>query len=245
MAYHKAYFKILAITVALITASYLASIIYLALGGLNPNDAKPWTIWLFLQFFSVPALKNKFLLSLAIPHILLLVAIIKLSTKKIAEFGDARWCNWQDIKSAGLFSSTGLILGKYRGRYLISDSPTHTMLIAPTRSGKGVGLVIPNLLHWPDSLICLDIKHENFKKTAGFRKSHGHEVFMWSPLDHAGKSHRYNPLDAISSDPYQRISDIQVIAKILIKDPPRSDPIWASEARALFVGLALYVMGKR
>lgn len=65
---------------------------------------------------------------------------------------------------------------------------------------------------------------------------------MWSPLDQKGHSHRYNPLDAVSKDPYQRISDIQIIANILIKDPVKSDPVWASEARALFVGLTLYVM---
>ncbi|HIL29695.1 MAG TPA: type IV secretory system conjugative DNA transfer family protein, partial [Micavibrio sp.] len=114
--------------------------------------------------------------------------------------------------------------------------------VAPTRSGKGVGLVIPNLLSWQGSLICLDVKHENYKKTAGFRKQHGQEVFMWSPMDEHGRSHRYNPLDMVSSDPFQKVSDLQVIAKILIQDPPKSDPIWASEARALFVGLALYVL---
>jgi type IV secretion system protein VirD4 len=159
--------------------------------------------------------------------------------------GKARWAKVGDIRKAGLFSEDGLILGKFQNRYLISDKPTHAMVMAPTRSGKGVGLVVPNLLAWKDSLICLDIKRENYAKTAGFRKDHGHEVFFWSPMNPDGRSHRYNPLDAVSNDPYKRISDIQIIAKILIQDPARSDPIWASEARALFVGLALYVMDNK
>lgn len=209
---------------------------------MNPDQVRPWSIWTHTSLLSDPVLKNRFLISLGIPHALLTGIIISFSTKHEPEYGDAHWASWQEINDAGLFSKDGLILGKYKGQYLISDSPTHAMVIAPTRSGKGVGLVVPNLLNWSDSLICLDIKNENYKKTAGFRHKHGHEVFMWSPLDPKGHSHRYNPLDAVSADPFQRVSDIQVIAKILIKDPHKSDPIWASEARALFVGLALYVM---
>lgn len=209
---------------------------------MNPDQVQPWSIWTHTSLLSDPLLKNRFLISLVIPHALLAGIIVSFAIKHEPEYGDAHWASWQEINDAGLFSKDGLILGKYKGQYLISDSPTHAMVIAPTRSGKGVGLVVPNLLNWQDSLICLDIKNENYRKTAGFRHKHGHEVFMWSPLDPKGQSHRYNPLDAVSADPFQRVSDIQVIAKILIKDPHKSDPIWASEARALFVGLALYVL---
>lgn len=231
-----------AIILGLFTASFMASAIFYALSGMDPDQVRPWSIWAYIETLSNPLLKGRFLLSLCIPHIILAGIAISFFIKNEPEYGDAHWATWQEIQKAGLFSKDGIILGKYRNRYLISDSPTHVMLIAPTRSGKGVGLVTPNLLNWPDSLICLDVKNENYRKTAGFRQHHGHKVFMWSPLDPEGRSHRYNPLEAVSSDPYQRVSDIQVIAKILIKDPQKSDPIWASEARALFVGLALYVI---
>lgn len=226
----------------LFAASYISSAIFYAWTGMNPDQVQPWSIWTHTSLLSDPILKNRFLISLGIPHALLTGIIISFTIKHEPEYGDAHWASWQEINDTGLFSKDGLILGKYKGQYLVSDSPTHAMVIAPTRSGKGVGLVVPNLLNWSDSLICLDIKNENYKKTAGFRHKHGHEVFMWSPLDPKGHSHRYNPLDAVSADPFQRVSDIQVIAKILIKDPHKSDPIWASEARALFVGLALYVL---
>lgn len=230
------------LTFGLFAASYIASALFYAWCGMNPDLVQPWSIWTHTSLLSDPILKNRYLISLAIPHALLTGIIISFCGKHEPEYGDAHWASWQEINDAGLFSKDGLILGKYKGQYLISDSPTHAMVIAPTRSGKGVGLVVPNLLNWSDSLICLDIKNENYKKTAGFRHKHGHEVFMWSPLDPKGHSHRYNPLDAVSIDPFQRVSDIQVIAKILIKDPHKSDPIWTSEARALFVGLALYVL---
>ncbi len=204
---------------------------------LDPDLARPWTAWYFLNdtYF-----QKRALISLVVSHAALLGFIIFLFQKPEAEFGDARWATRQDIRKAGLFAKEGLVLE--RPSYLLSNTPTHVMLIAPTRSGKGVGLVVPNLLNWGDSFICLDLKHENYRITSGYRKSLDHGVFMWAPLDLDGRSHRYNPLDAVSKDPYQRISDLQVIAKILIKDPAKSDPIWASEARALFIGLALYVM---
>lgn len=242
MFQNQAIFITISVLFGLVTASYLASVIYMGWAGQNIEAALPWSIWTNLPYLAEPQIKTRFLVSLAVPHILMAGLIISLFIKNEAEFGDAHWATWQDINNAGLFAKEGLILGKYKGKYIISDTPTHCIVIAPTRSGKGIGIVVPNLLNWPDSLICLDIKHENFRKTAGFRKAHGHEVFMWSPLDQNGLSHRYNPLEAVSKDPYQRISDIQVIANILIKDPVKSDPVWASEARALFVGLALYVM---
>lgn len=239
---NQAAFLTISIVFGLITASYLASVIYMGWAGQNIEAALPWSIWSNIPYLDDPRIKTRFLISLAIPHIMMAGMIASFFIRKEPEFGDAHWATWQEINNAGLFAREGLILGKYKGKYLISDTPTHCIVIAPTRSGKGIGIVVPNLLNWPDSLICLDIKHENFRKTAGFRKEYGHDVFMWSPLDQNGMSHRYNPLDAVSKDPYQRISDIQIIANILIKDPVKSDPVWASEARALFVGLALYVM---
>lgn len=226
----------------LIVASYFASVIFFALSGLTIDNAQPWSIWVYLPYFSDPTVKLKLLISMIVPHIVLGLMAISMLRKPPSEYGDAHWASASEIEDAGLFSSTGLILGKFKNRFLISSSPTHCMVIAPTRSGKGVGIVTPNLLNWPESVICLDIKLENYKNTAGFRESHGHEIFMWAPGDKEGKSHRYNPLAAISDDPFQKISDIQVIANILIRDPVKSDPVWASEARALFVGLALYVV---
>jgi len=61
------------------------------------------------------------------------------------------------------------VLGRYQHNYLRHDGPEHVMYFAPTRSGKGVGLVVPTLLTWPGSAIVHDIKGENWQITAGFR----------------------------------------------------------------------------
>lgn len=153
----------------------------------------------------------------------------------------ADWAKTSDIKKAGLLQNNGLVLGKYNGQFLMSNSPTHVMVVAPTRSGKGVGLVTPNLLNFTGSIICLDLKHENFKNSSGFRKEFS-EVYKWSPMAEDGKTHCYNPLSTISKNKYRRITDLQIFATTLIKEPPKGDPMWAEEAQALFIGLALYVL---
>ncbi|MCK7497169.1 MAG: type IV secretory system conjugative DNA transfer family protein [Comamonadaceae bacterium] len=82
------------------------------------------------------------------------------------------------------------------------------MLSAPTRSGKGVGVVIPNLLNWPDSVVVLDIKGENYDITAGYRAAHGQAVYAFSPFDEDARSHRWNPLTAVRTSPLHRVGDL-------------------------------------
>jgi type IV secretion system protein VirD4 len=88
------------------------------------------------------------------------------------------------------------------------------MLSAPTRSGKGVGVVIPNLLNWPDSAVVLDIKGENYDVTAGYRAAHGQAVYAFSPFDESARSHRWNPLTAVRTSPLHRVGDLLTIGQV-------------------------------
>ena len=90
------------------------------------------------------------------------------------------------VRRAGLLSRTGILLGWRGGRFLCMPGWEHVMCFAPTGSGKGVGIVIPNLLHWPDSAIVHDVKGENFRLTSGFRAAHGQKVFFFNPGDPGG-----------------------------------------------------------
>lgn len=103
-----------------------------------------------------------------------------------------------------------LVVGVWRGRYLRFTGQQFVLLAAPARSGKGVGIVVPNLLSYPDSVVVLDIKQENFNLTAGFRRAHGHEVYLFNPFAEGGRTHRYNPLSAISEGVF-RVGDILAI----------------------------------
>jgi type IV secretion system protein VirD4 len=68
-------------------------------------------------------------------------------------YGSARWADYADVREAGLFCDSGLVLGLYGGCYLRHDGPEHVLAVAPTRSGKGVGLVLPTLLTWTGSAV--------------------------------------------------------------------------------------------
>ena len=153
-------------------------------------------------------------------------------------YGDARWAREGEIAKAKLRANWGLILGR-KGTYLVNDEPVHALVAAPTRSGKGVGIVVPNLLYWKGSAIVLDIKHENYAITAGYRKEY-QKVHMWAPMD--AHSARFNPLDFIAQEGPRRISDIQKLATILLPHSGRGDTMWVNEARDLFLGLVLLVL---
>lgn len=161
--------------------------------------------------------------------------------------GAARFANTAEIRNAGLLDPKGgldktILVGKKNGRYLTYGGYQFVILAAPTRSGKGVGIVIPNCLNFSDSLVVLDIKGENFDITSGFRAKHGQKVYLFAPFDENGVTHRYNPLEYISDDPAQRLSDIDAIGTALYSGGTQNDKFWSENAKDLFRGLCLFVL---
>ncbi len=153
--------------------------------------------------------------------------------------GTARWAEARDVKKMGLRSKHGMLLGKYKGKFLVADGYQHCLLFAPTGSGKGVGFVIPNLLFWRDSVIVHDIKLENYEITSGWRQKHlKQKVFLWNPADPDGISHCYNPMDWISKKPGKMVDDVQKICNFLLPE----QEFWQNEARALLCGVMLYLV---
>jgi type IV secretion system protein VirD4 len=160
--------------------------------------------------------------------------------KNIETYGSARWAQPKEIKAAGLLSPDGVVLGRHDRSYLRHDGPEHVLCFAPTRSGKGVGLVIPTLLTWPGSAIVHDIKGENWQLTAGFRAQHG-RVLLFDPTN--AKSSAYNPLLEVRRGEWE-VRDVQNIADILV-DPEGSlekRNHWEKTSHALLVGAILHVL---
>ena len=91
--------------------------------------------------------------------------------RKVTTYGSARWADAADIRKTGLTKPAGVFLGQHDDQYLRHEGPEHVLTFAPTRSGKGVGLVVPTLLSWPASAVIHDIKGENWQITAGWRVS--------------------------------------------------------------------------
>jgi type IV secretion system protein VirD4 len=155
-------------------------------------------------------------------------------------YGTARWATREDIRKAGLLSDTGVVLGQFNKNYLRHDGAEHVLCFAPTRSGKGVGLVIPTLLTWSGSAIVHDIKGENWEVTAGFRSTFS-RTLRFDPTSLASSA--YNPLLEVRRG-LNEVRDVQNIADILV-DPEGSlekRNHWEKTSHALLVGAILHVL---
>lgn len=158
----------------------------------------------------------------------------------VETYDSARWAERGEIARAGLLGEDGVVLGRYERDYLRHDGPEHVLCFAPTRSGKGVGLVVPTLLTWPGSAIVHDIKGENWQLTAGFRARHG-RVLLFDPTNPA--STPYNPLLEVRQGEWE-VRDVQNVADVLV-DPEGSldrRNHWEKTSHSLLVGAILHVL---
>jgi len=161
-------------------------------------------------------------------------------SKHVTTYGSSRWAVESDIAGAGLFDPAGVFLGQYSHRYLRHNGPEHVMAFAPTRSGKGVGLVVPTLLAWTGSVVIHDIKGENWQITGGWRAQFSH-CLLFNPTDL--RSARYNPLLEVRKGPHE-VRDVQNIADILV-DPEGAlerRNHWEKTSHSLLVGVILHVL---
>jgi len=172
----------------------------------------------------------------------LVVMIFKLRSHRNLH-GRARFAGLIDLGRKGFLADgdDGVVVGQMNGKLLRLRGQQFVILAAPTRSGKGVGIVIPNLLDYRESAVVLDIKQENFDLTSGWRKSIGHEVYLFNPFAEDRRTHRWNPMTYVSGDPAFRVSDLQSIAAMLYPDGDDKDKFWVSQARNAFLAFALFV----
>ncbi|WP_432355606.1 type IV secretory system conjugative DNA transfer family protein (plasmid) [Agrobacterium sp. rho-13.3] len=206
-----------------------------------------WTWWTYWQAYKGdPAVAKRLLAAAGISFFavfgLIAAAIFGAMRERRALYGEARFASPAEVARAGLFSDgdDGIIVGRLGKRFLTFGGMQFVLLAAPTRSGKGVGIVIPNLLAWPQSLVVLDVKGENHAITSGYRARHGQECFLFNPFDLNGKSHRYNPLGYVSDNPRHQVTELLAIATALYPGAGK-DPFFDEAARNLFLGIGLMV----
>jgi type IV secretion system protein VirD4 len=219
-----------------------------------------WFVWI-LHFGSSPnpLIRQPLLYSTLITAIgfaatLFIVALLNIhQNRKLTEntedlHGSARWANEEDIKQSGLTNQKhGVYIGAWhdekadRLEYLKHAGPEHILAFAPTRSGKGVGLVIPSLLGWEGSAVIFDIKGENWDRTAGYRVAAGHVCFRFAPVEE--HSARFNPLAEVRIGTLREVSDAQNIAEMLCRSGKESshDEHWIKSATSLITGLILHL----
>ncbi|MDH1683904.1 conjugal transfer protein TraG [Pseudomonas chengduensis] len=160
--------------------------------------------------------------------------------RQVTTYGSARWAEADEVRRAGLTQPAGVFLGLFEEQYLRHEGPEHVLAFAPTRSGKGVGLVVPTLLSWPASAVIHDIKGENWNLTAGWRSRFSH-CLLFNPTDPVSAA--YNPLLEVRRGTHE-VRDVQNIADILV-DPEGAlerRNHWEKTSHALLVGAILHVL---
>ena len=130
------------------------------------------------------------------------------------------------------------ILCGQSGDYLRFGTNQHVALYAPTDSGKGVSIVIPNALLWDGSGIYFDTKKEIYRLTAGIRAHCGQEVHLFDPLDQEGRTARYNPFTYVKRGTVAAFDDVQRIGQVLFPAVSGEEDFWRSAARSTFNGVA-------
>lgn len=237
----------------LCAAIYLAGALFLALNKVHPRQAHLGSLFQYWHLYSDDAwLRKKLLVSAAVPGVGLLIllpaGLVLAARPRRSLHGDARFASPAEVARAGLTGAAGrpaILIGRHRGRYLTLPGQLSVLLAAPTRSGKGVGVVIPNLLNWPDSVVVLDIKGENHALTAGYRAEHGQAVYAFSPFDENARSHRWNPLTAVRTSPLHRVGDLLSIGQVFFPNDgsgTSSEAFFNDQARNLFLGLGLVLL---
>lgn len=248
-------FILLGIAIVIIGIPWASGVTFLHVNGADPALAGPFSIieyWKLYAHSSEKFVRVSVQLCAIGPWALLagFIGWAVIAKQNRPLHGAARFANTAEIRKAGLLDPKGgldktILVGKKNGRYLTYGGYQFVILAAPTRSGKGVGIVVPNCLNYSDSLVVLDIKGENYDITSGFRAKHGQKVYLFAPFDEAGVTHRYNPLEYISDDPAQRLGDIDAIGTALYSGGNQNDKFWSENAKDLFRGLCLFVLERK
>lgn len=159
---------------------------------------------------------------------------------KSTAFGSATFASTLELYRNRLLDGRGVIIGRKTFGYLRFDRDGHLLTFAPTRSGKGVGCVIPNLLDHPGSVVVTDIKGENYGVTGKWRAKVG-PVYAVAPFDSSIASACYNPLDFIRAGMPEDVDDAALIADLLVA-PQGPETFWDSEAQNFISALLLHVV---
>lgn len=231
--------------------SVLASTTFLLGTGLLSWDTLPFAQWWqYLGYYgwahptAGPWLRLSAGVATAVPLAIILAAAVRGGRLPLSELhGATRWATRAETAAAGLYAAfRGLYVGQdARGRHLRFGGPEHVACYAPTRSGKGVGLVIPNCLLYEGSLVCLDVKKENWAATAGIRAEVGQKVFLFDPLAPDGRTARYNPFTYVRRGTIDAFDDVQRIAQMVFPHVSGDQAFWTDSARSAFVGAAAFL----
>lgn len=217
--------------------------------GFEILDYAPWVVGQLQEPFQTG------LTIIASVAILCVLGFIAIGVRpQLSSHGSAKWATRDELIKAGLAVQLSKLSGpiyakigspRSRGKFITSHDVPHSFVCAPTGSGKGVGIVIPTLLTYGGSIICLDVKGENYEKTARARQALGDKIFRFSPLDEDRKSHRFNPLDGVAQlSPERQFTEAKRIAESFIVMSGDNVQGFLVSAKEIFAASVLVVVSR-
>lgn len=172
----------------------------------------------------------------------------KEETKTVKKFGIIPW---KETKRERKESGVVVGINPFKPYLMLHDGPEHMLLMAPTRSGKGINTIIPTGLIWKASIFFFDPKGELWQSTSGYRKNILHQkVLKFQPLRDDGAGVRWNPLAEVEFRHQDEISDIETIVGMLVKPDGgdkggSKDPFWDNAAGSVLKGVIMHLMYAR
>lgn len=169
---------------------------------------------------------------------------------RMTSHGTADWAKEKDIKAAGLAAKeTGFVVGRnpFNNKIMLHNGPEHILLVAPTRSGKGVCNMVPTGICWKHSIFFFDPKGELWNFTASWRKERMHQrVMKFEPLCKDGSAAKWNPFAEIDFQSFEELTDVSTISEMMVKtgEGGSKDPFWENSAAALVNGAILHLLYK-
>lgn len=171
---------------------------------------------------------------------------------------EANLKKWKDFitkscpkpKEVNVPKNSGVVVGinPYTHKLMLHDGVEHILLMAPTRSGKGVSTIIPTGLIWKHSMFFFDPKGELWGLTSGYRKNIlRQKVLKFQPLCKDGSAARWNPLAEINYRSFEELSDVQSITGVMVRPDGENkggDDFWPNSAQALLNGVIMHLLYK-
>ncbi|MDE2509178.1 MAG: type IV secretory system conjugative DNA transfer family protein [Planctomycetota bacterium] len=158
-------------------------------------------------------------------------------------FGTASWATDRTLRNAGMLSGPGLLIGRTlgSGKPMWITDYCHTLLVGATGSGKGVSVILPQLLTFQGSVIAFDPKGDLFTTSGAVRARMGHRIIRLAPF--TGGRDTLNPLDAIPASSPLLVDRARAIAEALVvRQGTEPDPHWNDKAVQVITCVTVLVL---
>jgi len=211
---------------------------------------KPQLIFIAYKQLLPKNLLPKIIINTSIASLIYSMVMLKLFVIKPtsnSKYGYAVFAKFNELKKMGFNFQKGILLGKLKGKFIRTDKPYSTLVLAPPGTGKTSGVVIPTLLICKHSMIIHDPKGELYDITAKVRQDKlKQKVLLFDPVNK--ETCHFNPFakSMLPKDKDDIKAYVSTIAGIIFSSPDKSikDDYFLDTARSAFVFFTEWLIWK-